>query len=133
MLPGRVLSAYDIAGWAGFLAVAAGVAATLTGLIFVAMSISLARILEFPGLPEFAAETIVQLLGAMVISLVALVPGNRLRKDGFNHRDYEAAERALTRDVKEVVRSSGRGSFRPRVCYCWPGTGATHLPTSCQK
>jgi hypothetical protein len=69
------LSAYDIAGWAGFLAVAAGVAATLTGLIFVAMSINLARILEFPGLPEFAAETIVQLLGAMLISLVALVPG----------------------------------------------------------
>jgi len=69
------LSAYDIAGWAEFLAVAAGVAATLTGLIFVAMSINLARILEFPGLPEFAAETIVQLFGAMIISLVALVPG----------------------------------------------------------
>ena len=69
------MSAYDIAGWAEFLAVAAGVAATLTGLIFVAMSINLARILEFPGLPEFAAETIVQLFGAMIISLVALVPG----------------------------------------------------------
>lgn len=69
------MSAYDIAGWAGFLAVAAGVAATLTGLIFVAVSINLARILEFPGLPERAAETIVQLLGAMIISLIALVPG----------------------------------------------------------
>ena len=54
---------------------AAGVAATLTGLIFAAMSINLARILEFAGLPEFAAETIVQLLGAMTISLVAPVPG----------------------------------------------------------
>lgn len=69
------MSAYDIAGWAGFLAVAASVAATLTGLIFVAVSINLARILEFPGLPERAAETIVQLLGAMLISLIALVPG----------------------------------------------------------
>jgi hypothetical protein len=69
------LSAYDIAGWAGFLAVAAGVAATLTGLIFVAVSINLARILEFRGLPERAAETIVQLLGALTISLIALVPG----------------------------------------------------------
>lgn len=54
---------------------AAGVAATLTGLIFVAVSINLARIMEFPGLPERAAETIVQLLGAMTISLIALVPG----------------------------------------------------------
>ena len=69
------MSAYDIAGWAEFLAVAAGVAATLTGLIFVAVSINLARILEFPGLAERAAETIVQLLGAMIISLIALVPG----------------------------------------------------------
>jgi hypothetical protein len=69
------LSAYDIAGWAGFLAVAAAVAATLTGLIFVAVSINLARILEFRGLPERAAETIVQLLGALIISLIALVPG----------------------------------------------------------
>jgi hypothetical protein len=55
--------------------VAAGVAATLTGLIFVAVSINLARILEFRGLPERAAETIVQLLGALIISLIALVPG----------------------------------------------------------
>jgi modulator of FtsH protease len=69
------LSTYDIAGWAGFLAVAAGVAATLTGLIFVAVSINLARILEFLGLPERTAETIVQLLGAMIISLIDLVPG----------------------------------------------------------
>ena len=58
------MSTYDIAGWTGFLAAAAGVAATLTGLLFVAVSINLARILEFPGLPERAAETIVQLLGA---------------------------------------------------------------------
>jgi hypothetical protein len=69
------LSAYDIAGWSGFLAVAAEVTATLTGLIFVAVSINLARIVEFPGLPERAAETIVQLLGALMISLIALVPG----------------------------------------------------------
>jgi hypothetical protein len=64
-----------MAGWAGFLAVAAGVMATLTGLSFVAVSINLARILEFPGLPERAAETTVQLLSALIVSLIALVPG----------------------------------------------------------
>jgi len=69
------LSGYDIAGWAGFLAVAAGVPAMLTGLIFGAISINLARILEFPRLPEFAAETIVQLRAAMIISLIALASG----------------------------------------------------------
>jgi hypothetical protein len=74
-VPASALSAYDIAGWSGFVAVAAEVTATLTGLIFVAVSINLARIVEFPGLPERAAETIVQLLGALIISLIALVPG----------------------------------------------------------
>jgi modulator of FtsH protease len=62
--------------------VAGEVTATLTGLIFVAVSINLARILEFPGLPERAAETIVQLLGALIISLVALVPGQSARVVG---------------------------------------------------
>jgi hypothetical protein len=74
-VPASALFAYDIARWSGFLAVAAEVMATLTGLIFVAVSINLARIVEFPGLPERAAETIVQLLGALIISLIALVPG----------------------------------------------------------
>ena len=50
-------------------------AATLTGLIFVAVSINLARILEFSGLPERAAETIAQLMGVLIVALVALVPG----------------------------------------------------------
>ena len=54
------MCAYDIAGWSGFLGVVAEVTATLTGLIFVAVSINLARIMEFYGLPERAAETIVQ-------------------------------------------------------------------------
>ena len=54
---------------------AAGATAMLTGLIFVAVSINLARILEFPELPERAAQTIVQLLAALIVSLIGLVPG----------------------------------------------------------
>jgi hypothetical protein len=69
------LYAYQIANWTVFLSVAAEVAATLTGLIFVAVSINLNRILEFPGLSERAAESIMQLLGALLCSVIALVPG----------------------------------------------------------
>jgi hypothetical protein len=67
--------AYQIASWTGFLSVAAGVAATLTGLIFVAVSINLSRILEVPRIANRAAESILQMFGALLISMCALVPG----------------------------------------------------------
>jgi hypothetical protein len=67
--------AYQIASWTGFLSVAAGVAATLTGLIFVAVSINLSRILEVPHIANRAAESILQMFGALLISMCALVPG----------------------------------------------------------
>jgi len=75
--------AYQIAGWTVFFSVAAGVAATLTGLIFVAVSINLSRILEFPGLSERAAESILQLVAALMIPLVGLVPDQSLTMLGI--------------------------------------------------
>lgn len=66
--------AYEISNWTGFLSVAAGVMATLTGLIFVAVSINLSRILEVPGVSARAAEAILQLLGVLVICMIALQP-----------------------------------------------------------
>jgi hypothetical protein len=42
--------------WNTLLAVQAGAAATLTGLVFVAVSINLAKIVAYPGLPSRAAE-----------------------------------------------------------------------------
>jgi hypothetical protein len=66
--------AYEISNWTGFLSIAAGVMATLTGLIFVAVSINLSRILEVPGVSDRAAEAILQLLGTLIICMIALVP-----------------------------------------------------------
>jgi hypothetical protein len=70
--------AYHIANWTVFLSVAAGVAATLTGLIFVAISINLSRILEHQALSDRAAESILQLAAAVIIPVFALVPGQSL-------------------------------------------------------
>jgi len=70
--------AYQIASWTGFLSVAAGVAATLTGLIFVAVSINLSRILEFQPLADRAAESILQMFGALIVSMCALLPGQTI-------------------------------------------------------
>jgi modulator of FtsH protease len=46
----------------------------LTGLVFVAISINLSRIIDLPGLPARAGATIVVLANALIVSLIALAP-----------------------------------------------------------
>jgi hypothetical protein len=60
--------------WQTLLAVQAGAAATLTGLVFVAVSINLGRIMAAPGLPGRAGESIVQFLQVFFVAMVALIP-----------------------------------------------------------
>jgi hypothetical protein len=61
-------------GWSNFLVAEAGAAAALTGLIFVAVSINLAKILEYPGASGRAGEALTLLLGVLLICGLALVP-----------------------------------------------------------
>ena len=56
------------------MSVQAGAAATLTGLVFVAVSINLSRILSITGLTGRAAESLLQLFGVVIISTTALIP-----------------------------------------------------------
>ena len=70
------MHAYALAEWSGFATAEVGAAAALTGLLFVAVSINLARILAFPKLPARAAETLVVLLLALVASSLVLLPQN---------------------------------------------------------
>jgi hypothetical protein len=60
--------------WQTLLAVQSGAAATLTGLVFVAVSINLGRIMAVPGLPGRAGESIVQFLQVFFVATVALIP-----------------------------------------------------------
>lgn len=50
------------------------VAATLTGLVFVAVSINLSRVLSIPGLTGRAAESMMQMFGVVIISTTTLIP-----------------------------------------------------------
>jgi len=63
-----------IADWSDFFVTAAGAASALAGLVFVSLSINLARIIELPGVSGRAAETIILLTGTLAGSLLALVP-----------------------------------------------------------
>ncbi|HEV7483757.1 MAG TPA: hypothetical protein VGO13_11735 [Solirubrobacterales bacterium] len=67
--------AYDPSEWTDLFVATAGASAALAGLVFVAVSINLERILSFRGLPERALETLLFLVSVLLISVVALIPG----------------------------------------------------------
>ncbi len=64
----------SISDWSTYLSAQASASASLTGLVFVAVSINLTRVISVPGLVGRAAESIVQLFGVFIVSTVALVP-----------------------------------------------------------
>jgi len=69
------MTAYDPSEWSDLFVATAGASAALAGLVFVAVSINIERILKFQGLPERALETVLLLLGVLLVSVVALIPG----------------------------------------------------------
>ena len=79
------LPMYDPVPWESFFVALAGAAAALVGLVFVALSINLTKVLGGRGLPERAAEAIVLLSSVLLVALLGLVPGQPARqtpKDG---------------------------------------------------
>jgi len=61
--------------WANFFAAIAGAAATLTGLIFVGVSISLNKILSIPKMPARALGALTVLVNMLIIAVLCLIPG----------------------------------------------------------
>ena len=69
------MAAYSPDQWSDLFVATAGAAAALTGLLFVAVSINLERILAFRGLPNRALATLVLLLEVTIASIFGLAPG----------------------------------------------------------
>ena len=68
------MNAISVSEWSNYLLAQAGVAATLTGLVFVAVSINLSRIISIAGLTGRAVESMTQLFGVVVITTNLLIP-----------------------------------------------------------
>jgi hypothetical protein len=61
-------------GWTDFYVAEVGAAAALAGLLVVAVSINVTRILEFPNLPGHAAQTLMSIAVALILASLALFP-----------------------------------------------------------
>ncbi len=66
---------YDPTAWHDLLTAVASASAALAGLMFVAISINLRQILKVPVLPPRAASVLGALFLALIVSVLALTPG----------------------------------------------------------
>jgi modulator of FtsH protease len=73
------MNAFTLGGWDNFFVASVGASAAVAGLLLVALSINLARILAIPGLAARAGETLIPLVVVLIVALLALVPGQGVR------------------------------------------------------
>src|SRR5580698_3420450 len=66
--------AYNPAAWSTFFSAQTGASAALTGLIFVAVSINLAKIVAYPHLISRSAKALATLTGILIASTLCLAP-----------------------------------------------------------
>ncbi len=71
-------AAYDAEPWHDLYVMTGGAAAALAGLLFVAVSINLDRILAGQGLPRRAGETLALMVSVLVVSVLVLIPQPRV-------------------------------------------------------
>ena len=69
------VNGYTTEGWGELFLAEAGASAALGGLLFVALSINLDRIIAIRSLPGAALGAIVLLVAVLMVSTFALVPG----------------------------------------------------------
>jgi modulator of FtsH protease len=109
--------AYSASRWESFFVADVGAAAALAGLLFVAISINLTRIVEDPNLPGRAGETIVLLLNSLVIGSICLMPGQSHTALGIEVLVVGAIGWAIpvsvqVRNARTPLRPGERRAFR---------------------
>jgi modulator of FtsH protease len=116
------------AEWQNFFLAGAGATAALTGLLFVAISINLERILSFPTLPGRAAETLLVLGSALLVSMLALVPGQEPELLGLEVLGLGLVAVLLPLRIQLVARRTDP-DLRTHPAWFWSRLGTVALAT----
>jgi hypothetical protein len=121
------MTAYDASEWTDFFVAGAGASAALAGLVFVAVSINVDRILRLQGLPDRALATVLLLLSVVLVSLIGLMPGQS--------RTALAGELLGVGLVFSVVilaltrrSTAGSGGHRAHTVFLWLLVGLGTVP-----
>ena len=69
------MTGYDLAAWTDFANTVAGGAAALAGLLFVGLSLNLAEVLKYPGVPARAAVTLGLTVAILLTAIFVGTPG----------------------------------------------------------
>jgi modulator of FtsH protease len=100
------LAAYDPEQWTDLFVAVAGAGAALAGLVFVAVSINIERILAYKGLPERALEAVLTLLVIVLVAIAGLIPGQSTTALGIELL-------VLTVAFAAIVAKLSRGALPP--------------------
>jgi hypothetical protein len=103
------LTAYDPSEWSDLFVAVAGASAALAGLLFVAVSINLERIIGEEGLTERALEAVLMLVAVLVAAIIGLIPG---QSQGVLGAELFVAAAALGFAVLKPLR--GKPPHAPR-------------------
>lgn len=118
--------AYDTGAWDGFGTTAATAAATLTGLLFIAVSINLRQILDNRPLPGRAAQTLLFFALPLVATLLLVVPAQATAALGWEL----IATGAVVWTVALVIdRRAGRSPEEPG--WSWLLTRIVPMALAC--
>lgn len=106
------MSAYDLAAWNDFANTVAGGAAALAGLLFVGLSLNLAEVLEYRGVPSRAAATLGLTVAILLTAIFVATPGQ-----GRHALSIEMAVLGLVTAalVVEAMRHQRASPHRARV------------------
>jgi len=77
------VTAYEVSEWSDLFVATVGATAALSGLIFVAVSINIDRILRTRGVADFAMVALLMLVGVMMVSILGLIPGQSAAAFGW--------------------------------------------------
>lgn len=121
MLTSGLAAAYDAAAWESFAVAEVGAAAALAGLLVVACSINIGRVIELPSVVSRMAASLVLFTGVLIVGIVLLVPGQDRRLSGV--------ELAVVGCVMVAAAARNHGMRAARPEYRRNALGAALLAT----